>query len=362
MRTRTGRPIAVAVLVAAALAGCSGSTGTSKAAPTSPASASTSATKAPATTVPRADSASPSAAALQDVFVAVVHRILPSVVEVSTSSGLGSGIVYDDKGDIVTNAHVVGQSTQFTITFNQGRTLPAQLVGTDPADDLAVVKVTGSSSAPVASFADSDKVQVGDIALAVGNPLGLSSSVTEGIVSYVGRTVSEGGGVVLASAIQTSAAINPGNSGGALADINGAVIGIPTLAALDPQLGGGAAGGIGFAIPSNTVKRVADQLIATGKVTNSGRAALGITGASVTDQSGQPAGVLIRSLVSGGAAASAGLKAGDVIVSVNRTPTPDLETLLTVLAGLRPGAQVPVDVIRSDGSTNSVTVTLQTLQ
>src|SRR5579859_4504188 len=127
----------------------------------------------------------------------------------------------------------------------------------------------------------------------LGNPLGLASSVTEGIVSFNGRTVSEGNGVVLPNTVQTSAAINPGNSGGALVNLNAQVIGIPTLAATDPQLGGGSAPGIGFAIPSNTVKLIAGQLVASGKVVNSGPAALGIMGATATDVSGQPVGVVV---------------------------------------------------------------------
>src|SRR6058998_762312 len=130
----------------------------------------------------------------------------------------------------------------------------------------------GGARPKPAAFADSSKVRVGEFALAIGNPLGLRSSVTEGIVSSLGRTVSEGNGVALSSAIQTSAAINPGNSGGALVDLHARVIGIPTLAALDPELGGSQAPGIGFPIPSNTVKKIADQLIANGRVVRSGRA------------------------------------------------------------------------------------------
>ena len=126
---------------------------------------------------------------------------------------------------------------------------------------------TASAQLPAATFADSSKLAVGDIVMAIGNPLGLSSSVTDGIVSAVGRTVSEGNGVVIPDAIQTSAPINPGNSGGALVDLSGNVVGIPTLAATDPQLGGGAAPGIGFAINSNTARDIAQQLATTGRVT-----------------------------------------------------------------------------------------------
>ncbi|MDQ6724749.1 MAG: trypsin-like peptidase domain-containing protein, partial [Actinomycetota bacterium] len=273
-------------------------------------------------TGPSASVAAPAgAAALQDAYESVLTRVRPTVVEISTTQGLGSGIVYDDKGDIVTNAHVVGASTTFRVSLVDGRTLDGTLVGSYPTDDLAVVKVSASGLA-AARFADSTKVKVGEIVLAIGNPLGLESSVTDGIVSSTGRTVSEGGGVVLPATIQTSAAINPGNSGGALVDLNGDVIGIPTLAAVDPQLGGGAAAGIGFAIPSNTVKRIADQLIATGKVSDSGRAALGISGATASTLAGRPIGVLVRDAQAGQAAAAAGIQSGDIVTAINAKPTP----------------------------------------
>jgi S1-C subfamily serine protease len=134
-------------------------------------------------------------------------------------------------------------------------------VGASTGNDLAVVRLSGVAPHP-ATFADSSKLQVGDMVLAIGNPLGLASSVSQGIVSFTGRNVSEGNGVTLKSVIQTSAAINPGNSGGALVNLSDQVVGIPTLAAVDQQIGNSAAPGIGFAIASNTVRRVADQLIA----------------------------------------------------------------------------------------------------
>jgi S1-C subfamily serine protease len=186
-------------------------------------------------------------------------------VQIESGSGLGSGIVYDDRGDVVTNHHVVGSSKEFTVTLASGRQRKASLVGSFPPEDLAVIRLSGDAPAP-ASFGDSAKLAVGQIAFAIGNPLGLRSSVTQGIVSSLGRTVPEGNGAVISSAIQTSAPINPGNSGGALVDLDAQVIGIPTLAALDPELGGSAAPGIGFAIPSNTIKRIAGQLIKTGRV------------------------------------------------------------------------------------------------
>jgi putative serine protease PepD len=198
---------------------------------------------------------------LQQQFVHVVQAVSPAVVEVRTADGLGSGIVFDRRGDIVTNAHVVGGSDRFVVTLMGGNQHPATLVGADRTHDLAVLRLIGARPAP-ATFADSGNLQVGDLVLAIGNPLGLRSSVTQGIVSSLGRAVEEGDGVTLAPVIQTSAAINPGNSGGALVDLSGRVIGIPTLAATDPEFGNAQAPGIGFAIPSNTLERVANGLIA----------------------------------------------------------------------------------------------------
>jgi S1-C subfamily serine protease len=200
---------------------------------------------------------------LQQQFVSVVKAVSPSVVQIRTPLDLGSGIVFDDRGDVVTNAHVVGNATRFVVTLASGESHPATVVGRDVGNDLAVIRFTGGHPSP-ATFANSSRVEVGDLALAIGNPLGLRSSVTEGIVSAVGRSVSEGNGVTLSSVIQTSAAINPGNSGGALVDLSGQVIGIPTLAALDPEMGSSPAPGIGFAIDSNTVRKIATALVRSG--------------------------------------------------------------------------------------------------
>ena len=207
-----------------------------------------------------------------------------------------------------------------------------------------MIQVTGGAHLVPARFADSSKLQVGDIVLAMGNPLGLASSVTDGIISAVGRTVSESQeagspGATLPDVIQTSAAINPGNSGGALVDLQDEVVGIPTLAATDQQLGGGAAPGIGFAIPSNIVTDVAGQIIKTGHVTNSHGAALGVRVQTVTGADGQPAGAGIAAVTPGGPAAKAGLQPGDVITAVNGTATPDTEALAAVLGACSPGSR-----------------------
>jgi putative serine protease PepD len=303
-------------------------------------------------TLRRAASSAPaSATSLQAQFVAVVKRATPSVVQIQTPSGLGSGEILDAQGNIVTNAHVVGTDTTFAVTLANGRHYKGKLVGVFALDDLAVIKISASGLRPIA-VTSSAKLQVGDIVLAVGNPLGLQSSVTEGIVSALGRTVDEPTGAALPGVIQTSAAINPGNSGGALVNLRGQLVGIPTLAASNPE-SGGAAPGIGFAIPSDTVKAIAGQLIKYGKVVNSGRAYLGV---ELGDTQGQ--GAYVGAVTANGPAASAGLKAGDVITSVAGKPTPTAADVSAVLAGLKPGQTVSVAVTRPDGTTQTLQVKL----
>jgi len=304
-----------------------------------------------ATTAPAPAPVAPSVQSVEQQFVQVVKQIGPSVVLIKTDQGLGSGIVFDAKGDIVTNNHVVAGANNFQVTVANGTQYPASLLGSFAADDLAVLHINATGLTP-ATFADSTSLAVGDLVLAIGNPLGLQSSVTEGIVSALGRTVNEDN-AELPNVIQTSAAINPGNSGGALVDLEGQVIGIPTLGATDPQLGGGAAPGIGFAIPSNIVKDIATQLIDQGTVTNSNRAYLGIQGGTTTG-----GGVLVGQVQAGGPAAGAGISAGEVITSVNGTATPDPTTLADVLAGLKPGQVVSVSINRPDGTSQTLQVTL----
>ncbi|MFE4670725.1 S1C family serine protease [Streptomyces sp. NPDC056716] len=301
---------------------------------------------------------------LQNDYLRVIKDVLPSVVQIQAANDLGSGVLYDDKGHVVTNAHVVGSETSFAVTTaNNEQPLTAKLVYAYPEQDLAVIKLDSvPDGLKAAKFADSSKVQVGDIVLAMGSPLGLSSSVTQGIVSATGRTVSEsqsggGTGATIANMIQTSAAINPGNSGGALVDLDSEVIGIPTLAATDPDLGGSAAPGIGFAIPSSMVTTVADQIIKEGRVTDSGRAALGIVGRTVVDSDFQPAGVAIVSVENGGAAAKAGLRAGDIITRLGDVTITTITSLSEALAADSPGDRTSVTFTR-DGTEQKADVTL----
>ena len=244
------------------------------------------------------------------------------------------------------------------------KVLKAKVVGEFATDDLAVVRVTSDAdSLKPAKFANSDDAQVGEIVLAMGNPLGLTDSVTQGIVSATGRTVSSGepngGPALITSAIQTSAAINPGNSGGALVNLEDEVLGIPTLAARDPQAGG-LAPGIGFAIPSNTVQNIANQLIAHGKVVKSDRASLGISAETVANAQGEPAGVAVIAVAGGGPAADAGIGSGDIIVELKGQATPSLDVLESYLADLKPGQRVKVTYTRA-GTKHTTTVKLGSL-
>jgi S1-C subfamily serine protease len=283
-------------------------------------------------------------------FQDTVAAAMPSVVQIQTSRGLGSGVVLDNAGHIVTNAHVVEGAQRFQVTAADGSQHVGSLRGTFPQGDLAVIEVQGAHLRP-ARFADSSRVEVGEIALAIGNPLGLRGSVTQGIVSAASRTVSEGGGIALPSVIQTSAPINPGNSGGALVDESGAVIGIPTLAANDPQIGG-AAVGIGFAISSNTAKAIAGQLAAHGRVVDSARAWLGVELRSLP-----LGGVLGATDPPGGPAADAGIRAGDVIAKIAGHPVASVDDIAVAIAEERPGNRVAID-LREAGGSRSVEVTL----
>jgi S1-C subfamily serine protease len=352
----------IAMLAAATLVtGC---------APLTP-SGSTGAASPPATTASPATSTPSGATApaleLEQTYERVINQVLPSIVQINTRTGLGSGVVYDDKGHIVTNAHVVGEATDVEVTLaTGGGSRSGKVVESFPAGDLAVIKVDDPQGLRPATFGDSSKLRVGQLVLAMGNPLGLSGSVTNGIISATGRTVSEPNeagspGATIAGAIQTSAAINPGNSGGALVDMSGQVIGIPTLAATIPELGGGAAPGIGFAIPSNVATDIASQIVEHGRVINSHRAALGIMGSTVIGDNGQPAGVGVRGVQRGGGAAAAGIREGDIIVSVDGKETPTIASLTELLTQYKPGDRVEVRFVR-DGQTQTVTVTLSELR
>jgi S1-C subfamily serine protease len=349
--SRTAFLPALAAVGALAVAGC-----TSTAAP--PAAGQTAGTSATA-------AAPANAPALEQAYVKAVHDVLPSVVEITTDRALGSGVIFDGQGNIVTNAHVVGTATTFQVRLaGNPKPLPATLVGSYPPDDLAVIKLDNPPQGlNPAAFGDSSKLTIGDVVLAMGNPLGLSGSVTNGIVSAVGRTVSEpaeGGnpGATLPDVVQTSAAINPGNSGGALVNLSSEVVGVPTLAALTPSGGGAAAPGLGFAIPSDIVTDIAGQIVKNGRVVNSHRAALGVGVVTVAGPDGQPAGIGVGSVEQGGPAAKAGVQAGDVITGINGAQVSSVQQLTTILAQLDPGKAVSVELTNPQGATRTVMVTL----
>jgi len=347
--TQRARRAGVAVVAAAAIGGGGVAVGAATAAP-SPA----------ATTVQAATSGPAAAGGTASSYAGVVRQVLPSVVLISTGEGLGSGVVLDRSGNIVTNAHVAGHATSFKVQV-PGDPAPrtATLVGSYPPDDLAVIRVSDPAGLQPARFGDSAAAQAGDVVLAVGNPLGLSGSVTSGIISATGRVVAEPAsagtpGATLPDAIQTSAPINPGNSGGALVTTGAEVIGIPTLTAGGAQ-GGAQVQGIGFAIPSNLAKDIAQQIITSGTVTNSHRAAIGAQIGTATGQDGNPAGTAIVAATSGGPADHAGLRAGDIIRAAGGTPTPDPQALAGVLAAAHPGDQLTLSVQRG---TQALTVQL----
>ena len=295
---------------------------------------------------------------IEAVREAVIAKVRPAVVEVTvTLSGgngaLGSGVIIDGRGYIVTNYHVVNGAQKVEVVLYDGTRLSAQVAGTDPADDLAVLKVTPPKQGlTTVKIGDSSKLTVGQDVLAIGNPLGNTETVTNGIISALGRNVSEGqGGATLPDTIQTDAPINPGNSGGALVDLQGNLIGIPTLTAIDPEFNT-PANGVGFAIPSNRVSFIAQQIISNGKVTHTGRAVLGVEVASVDatlaaqDNLSVDHGALIIRTISGGPAASAGLQPGDVIVQIDNTPVNDVSSLGSALLGKNPGDTVAVHIYR----------------
>ncbi len=290
---------------------------------------------------------------IEAVREAVIAKFQPAVVQINVRTakggGLGSGVIIDPRGYIITNNHVVEGAQQVEVVLYGGQALPAKVVGTDSPDDLAVVQVnTPRTKLTVAPLGDLSKLQVGQDVLAIGNPLGITQTVTNGIVSALNRAVG-----TIPDAVQTDAPINPGNSGGALVDLQGNLVGIPTSTAIDPEFKT-PANGVGFAVPSNRVKLIAPQLIQTGRVTNSGRAAFGISVADVDPnlaaQNGLAVdhGVLIASVTPGGPADKAGLKAGDVIVQINGIPVNDVQTLSAILLTRKPGDTVSVQYYRGN--------------
>jgi Do/DeqQ family serine protease len=330
------------------------------------------------------------AESIQTAFNTVSARLLPSIVEIKTvevtrqqmpdlgnspwkfffdvpeggqerefrSQGLGSGIIVRQVNNtwyIITNDHVVGNATEIVVVVDDGREFEAKLVGKDPRKDLALVSFESSEKFPVASLGDSDSVKVGDWAIAIGNPLGLVSSVTMGIISAVGRSGGPGGNI--SDFLQTDAAINRGNSGGALVNIRGEVVGINTWIASET----GGSDGLGFAIPINNAKRAIDEFINSGKVT------YGWLGVSLLEANKEMAedlgvteyrGALATQVFLGSPAEKGGLRPGDFITAVNGREVRDQQHLVRVVGDLMAGEKAVFTVVR-DRKRIEITVTIE---
>ncbi len=425
--------ITLLVIPALALAGCSGvalslnSANTQAAAAlpnqvtVSPSTSSSTGSSTVASTSPSSSSALASGdpVALQNMYEQIYAKVNPSVVSIqviegsqsvstgnqgsglpfgftnpnqrspqtqSQSVALGSGIIWDTQGDIVTNNHVVSGASQITVTFADGTSVDAKVVGTDPNSDLAVIKVSAPASELVpVSVGNSDLVKVGQIAIAIGNPYGEANTMTAGIISALDRnlpvtsnslTSSSGAQYAIPDIIQTDAPINPGNSGGVLVDINGQLIGVTSAIESSSQSNSG----IGFVIPSNIVQKVASSIVKTGAYNHPW---LGISGTTLTPDlatamglNAQQQGALVVDVVSGGPAAKAGLQAstqnttvsgqqvsvgGDVITAINGQPITKFDDLSTyLLTNTEAGQNVTLTILRQ-GKEQTVQVTLGTL-
>jgi S1-C subfamily serine protease len=321
-------------------------------------------------------SAAASAAAdvgtIEDQTIRAVQQVGPAVVKITHplqgAQALGSGTIVDAKGYILTNAHVAEGATSYQVTLANNQAVQGKLVGLDPFDDLAVIQIS-QPDLPVVDMGDSSKLQVGQSVLAIGNPIGFTRTVTNGIVSALDRTIPEppsqvtGQATTIPNMIQTSAPINPGNSGGALVDLSGRIVGVPTLAATDPELGQ-VAQGIAFAVPINRAKVVIPQLISQGKIVHSGRAFLGVSSESVSAQIARvyrlpvDHGAYVAQVASGSAAAQAGLKVGDIIVKFDGKDVQTSSDLGDAILAKKPGDQASLGFY-SGAAVKTATVTLQ---
>ena len=287
--------------------------------------------------------------------VSAVGRVAPAVVNIDVKqrvsarrgerelSGNGSGFVITPDGFILTNSHVVHDASAITVNLQDGREYAARLTGDDPDTDLAVIRIQGAALIPV-DFGDSQKIKVGQLVIAIGNPYGFQTTVTAGVVSALGRTLRSKSGRLIDNVIQTDAALNPGNSGGPLVNSHGEVIGVNTAMILPAQ-------GICFATAINTAKFVAGMLIRHGRIT---RSYIGVAGQNVPlprnfvryHNLKSEAGVMIVSMESNGPAEKAALREGDIIVEFNQTPISAIDDLHRLLTGDQVGVQLPVSILR----------------
>ena len=302
----------------------------------------------------------------------VADDVLPSVVTIGASgqagAGTGSGEVIKADGYILTNNHVIAPAAgggKVEVTFATGTTVPATIVGRDILTDLAVLKVQPPKDMKVITLGTSSSLRVGQPVVALGAPLGLSGTVTSGIVSALDRTVEvpaeNDANALLVSAVQTDAAINPGNSGGALVNCAGDLVGIPSAGATVPSSSGESSGGsigLGFAIPVDLAKTISDEIIATGRVTHAffGVQTVPIPQAAAAE-AGISGGLFVAGVVAGGPSEQAGLRQGDIITKVDGQPATSNVQLQELTLTKNPGDKVTVDYLR-DGAAASTTVTL----
>ena len=280
-------------------------------------------------------------------YANAIKKSAPGVVNIQTikatksQQGLGSGVIVDADGHILTNYHVVKDTKAITVKLADGRKTTAQIIGTDPQTDLAVLQIK-FANLPVTNLGDSSRIQVGDVALAIGNPLGLNNTVTQGIISSIGAIDY---GEVLTDLIQTDAAINLGSSGGALIDAYGNIIGINT--AIVSNLAGSQ--GIGFAIPSNTAKKIMQELIAHGKVI---RGWLGAQLSELPDETRQylkfqqANGIYVQNTIRNSPAQKAGILPGDIITKINNAETLDITSSVKLISSLTPDKTYPLEIFR----------------
>lgn len=320
---------------------------------------------------PAPQSATSAAPGTCDVTTVAAH-VLPSIVTINVAggggNGTGSGSVLDRQGNILTNDHVIAAAAQrgtITVDFARGQAgVPATIVGRDPSTDLAVIRIQRSAGSltPI-QLGSSANLAVGQQVVAAGSPLGLSSTITTGIVSALSRYVNVGQGdqpALLVNAIQTDAAINPGNSGGPLTDCSGRDVGVNSAGAQVPSAGAGGGGSIGlnFAIPIDFARSVANQMIQTGKVTHP---TIGVLGVTVTDEiaraTGDPRGALVQQVVPGLGAATAGIRPGDVITKVGQSGVNSVDQMLVALRDQQIGSSVDLTYARN-GSRNTARATV----
>lgn len=306
---------------------------------------------APTTTVASQESEAPAPVndpapplSSEEPVAAVAEALMPSVVQIETTTGLGSGVIYDSDGLILTAAHVVTGQSQVRVRLSDGSQYTGEVVGVDDSNDIGVIQVE-ASGLPAAPLALDGELQVGQLAVAIGSPFGLDSTVTSGVVSAINQSVPEGGR--FRSLIQTDAAINPGNSGGALANRAGEVIGINV--SIFSQSGGN--DGIGFAVPITMAHQLAEAIVSGEEIST---AVLGVAG---TDAETGPSGALVARVEPGSGADEAGIQVGDVITSVDGTRVQGIGDLAAQIQTYLPGDEVTIDLIRA-GETMTVTATL----